>query len=169
MRTRGRWRSRARSVTSSGALRRRRSWRPGWPATGEFRYYGTADATAWFLVVLEASGEPGLEPARRAAADWLARSLDRGGGLLRHAPGTLPGGLLMQGWRDSIDPAGDAGGGGYVRADGSNPAAAAGRRRHAGGLRRGAAGAGADDRRPRMDAAARGAARAAERDASARR
>ncbi len=93
----------------------------GWPAAGAFRYYGSADATAWFLVVLEASREPGLEGAGRAAADWLARTLDAGGGLLRHSPGTFRGGLAQQGWRDSIDAAGDAGGGGYVRADGTNP------------------------------------------------
>jgi glycogen debranching enzyme len=93
----------------------------GWPESGEFRYYGTADATAWFEVVLAASGETGLEEAGRAAAGWLARTLDAGGGLLRHSPGSLPGGLAQQGWRDTMDAAADAGGGGYVRADGSNP------------------------------------------------
>jgi glycogen debranching enzyme len=93
----------------------------GWPRDGEFAYYGTADATAWFLVVLAASGEPGLEDARRAAAGWLADALDAGGGLLRHVAGAR-GGLAQQGWRDTIDAAGDADGGGYVRADGSNPA-----------------------------------------------
>jgi glycogen debranching enzyme len=93
----------------------------GWPDAGEFRYYGTADATAWFLVVLAASGESGLEEAGRAAADWLARTLDAGGGLVRHSPGAFAGGLVQQGWRDSIDAAADAGGGGYVRADGTNP------------------------------------------------
>ncbi len=94
----------------------------GWPDAGEFRYYGTADATAWFLIVLERCGVPGLEAARRAAAGWLADALDAGGGLVRHAPGTFAGGLVQQGWRDAIDPAADPGGGGYLRADGSNPA-----------------------------------------------
>ena len=41
---------------------------------------------------------------------------------MRHAPGTSAGGLVQQGWRDAIDAAADPGGGGYVRADGSNPA-----------------------------------------------
>ncbi len=95
----------------------------GWPDAGEFRYYGTADATAWFLVVLAASGETGLEDAGRAAAGWVAQTLDAGDGLVRHAPGTFAGGLAQQGWRDTIDAAADAGGGGYVRADGSNPRA----------------------------------------------
>jgi glycogen debranching enzyme len=93
----------------------------GWPDAGEFRYYGTADATAWFLVVLAASGDSGLEEAGRAAADWLARTLDAGGGLLRHSPGAFGGGLVQQGWRDTIDAAADAAGGGYLRADGTNP------------------------------------------------
>jgi glycogen debranching enzyme len=93
----------------------------GWPDDGPFRYYGTADATCWFLVVLAAVDEPALAAAGRAAADWLARSLDAGGGLLRHAPGAFPGGLVQQGWRDTIDAANDADGGGFVRADGSNP------------------------------------------------
>ena len=92
----------------------------GWPAEGEFRYYGTADATPWFLVLLAASGEPGLDAAGRAAAGWLGAELDAGGGLVRHEPGGR-GGLVQQGWRDTIDAAADADGGGYVRADGSNP------------------------------------------------
>jgi glycogen debranching enzyme len=92
----------------------------GWPAEGEFRYYGTADATAWFVVLLAASGEPGLGDARRAALGWLAGALDAGDGLVRHAAGGR-GGLVQQGWRDTIDAAADASGGGYVRADGSNP------------------------------------------------
>ena len=59
-------------------------------------------------------------PPARAAADWLARALDEGGGLVRHAPGEF--GLAQQGWRDTIDAAGDADGGGFLRADGTNPA-----------------------------------------------
>ena len=94
----------------------------GWPDAGEFRYYGTADATAWFLIVLARSGVSGLEAAGRAAAAWLEAALDAGDGLVRHAPGTSAGGLVQQGWRDTIDAAADPGGGGYVRADGSNPA-----------------------------------------------
>lgn len=90
----------------------------GWPAAGPFAYYGTADATCWFLVLSGAVGEWG-EPAR-AAAGWLADALDAGGGLVRHAPGTF--GLAQQGWRDTIDAAGDANGGGFLRADGTNPA-----------------------------------------------
>jgi glycogen debranching enzyme len=90
----------------------------GWPADGPFAYYGTADATAWFVVVKHALGDWD-EPARRAAA-WLADALDAGDGLVRHAPGEF--GLAQQGWRDTIDARADADGGGFLRADGSNPA-----------------------------------------------
>ncbi len=87
-----------------------------WPRPGEFRYYGTADATPWFIVLACAVG--GFEDAVAAAAGWLDRTLD--GGLLRHSPGRF--GLAQQGWRDTIDAAADADGGGYLRADGTNPA-----------------------------------------------
>ena len=87
-----------------------------WPQPGEFRYYGTADATAWFIVLATAVG--GFEDALRAAAGWLDRALD--GGLLWHSPGRY--GHAQQGWRDTIDAAADQDGGGYVRADGTNPA-----------------------------------------------
>jgi glycogen debranching enzyme len=96
----------------------------GWPEDGEFRYYGTADATSWFCVVAAAMPDlvDELAPAWRAAGDWLARTLDAGGGLLRHAPAATPGGLTQQGWRDAIDPAAPAGsGGGILRPDGSAP------------------------------------------------
>jgi glycogen debranching enzyme len=97
----------------------------GWPDEGEFRYYGTADATSWFLVVLAALGDPALtdelDAAWRAAGGWLERALDAGGGLVRHAPGTW-GALTQQGWRDAIDPAGQGGqGSGILRPDGSQP------------------------------------------------
>jgi glycogen debranching enzyme len=85
----------------------------GWPPEGPFAYYGTADATAWFIVVAAALGE-----TNTAALDWLADALDAGGGLVRHVPTAA---LVQQGWRDTIDAAADASGGGYVRADGSNP------------------------------------------------
>lgn len=90
----------------------------GWPDGGPFAYFGTADATGWFLVLSHAVAEWGA--AARAAADWLARALDAGGGLVRHSPGAF--GLSQQGWRDTIDAAADANGGGFVRADGTNPA-----------------------------------------------
>lgn len=97
--------------------------RAGWPAGGEFRYYGTADATSWFVVVLAATGNGALagelSASWRAAGEWLARELEAGGGLLRHAPGARAGGLTQQGWRDAIDP---AGGNGIARPDGSAPA-----------------------------------------------
>ena len=75
----------------------------GWPDHGEFRYYGTADATSWFLVVAATAGGDEVEDAWRAAAEWLDRALERGGGLVRHAPGDW-GALTQQGWRDAIDP-----------------------------------------------------------------
>jgi glycogen debranching enzyme len=94
----------------------------GWPPEGEFAYYGSADATSWFLVVLGATGDRALaadlEPAWRSAGDWLAGALEAGGGLLRHGPGSRPGGLTQQGWRDAIDP---ADGHGIARPDGSAP------------------------------------------------
>ena len=90
----------------------------GWPSDGPFAYYGTADATSWFLVLKAAVGEWD-EPARLAAS-WLADAVDAGAGLVRHSPGAF--GLAQQGWRDTIDAAGDADGGGFLRADGTNPA-----------------------------------------------
>jgi glycogen debranching enzyme len=101
----------------------------GWPDSGEeFRYYATADATAWFLVVLAALGDGALarelEDHWRAAASWLERALAAGGGFVRSGPGAQPGGLRQQGWRDAIDPRDPAGGGGGIlRADGTVPAA----------------------------------------------
>ena len=101
----------------------------GWPDTDEeFRYYATADATSWLLVVLTALGDAGLarelEPAWRAAGGWLAGALDVGGGLVRYAPGTQPGGLAQQGWRDAVHPEDPRdGGGGIVHPDGRRPAA----------------------------------------------
>jgi glycogen debranching enzyme len=97
----------------------------GWAGEGEFRYYGTADATSWFLVVLAALGDPALsaelEDAWRAAGGWLERALERGGGFVRFAGGTW-GGLTQQGWRDAIDPASAQDSGGILRADGTAPA-----------------------------------------------
>lgn len=102
--------------------------RAGWPVRdGGIRYYGSADATSWFLVVLAATGDRALaselEPAWRAAAGWLERALDRGGGLVRHGPRAYPGGLSQQGWRDALDPEADQDGGGILRPDGTAPAA----------------------------------------------
>jgi glycogen debranching enzyme len=90
----------------------------GWPVAGPFAYYGTADATSWFLLLCGALGE--WSDATRAAAAWVVDALDAGAGLVRHIPGAF--GLAQQGWRDTIDAAGDADGGGFLRADGTNPA-----------------------------------------------
>jgi glycogen debranching enzyme len=98
-----------------------------WPVRGdELRYYGSADSTPWFLVLAASLDDPGfvagLEPAWRAAGEWLERALERGGGLLRHGPRTWPGGLKQQGWRDTTDPLDpDTTGGGIVREDGGAP------------------------------------------------
>jgi glycogen debranching enzyme len=89
----------------------------GWPADGPFAYYGTADATSWFIVLATAAG--GFDEARRAAGEWLAGALDRGDGLVRHGPGEW-GALSQQGWRDTIDPTA-AYGGGILRPDGGVP------------------------------------------------
>jgi glycogen debranching enzyme len=95
----------------------------GWPA-GEFRYFATADATSWFLVVLAAAGDmqlaAELEQHWRAAAEWLRAELDTGDGFVRYRQGSY-GGLSHQGWRDAIDPIDDANGGGTLRPDGTRP------------------------------------------------
>ncbi len=100
----------------------------GWPVRdGELRYYGSADSTSWFLVVLASLADRGLErelePAWRAAGGWLAAALDRGGGYVRHGPRRASGGLAQQGWRDTVDPTAPEGhGGGIVGPDGRAPA-----------------------------------------------
>jgi len=83
--------------------------RAGWPLRGgELRYYGSADSTSWFLVLLasldDRSLDAELEAAWRAAGRWLEGALRRGGGLVRHGPRQAPGGLGQQGWRDAEDP-----------------------------------------------------------------
>jgi glycogen debranching enzyme len=97
--------------------------RAGWPGGDGFAYYGTADATSWFLVVLAAADDAALtralDAAWRGAASWLAGALDAGGGLVRHGPGKW-GALTQQGWRDTVNPL-DADGGGIVRPDGTAP------------------------------------------------
>jgi glycogen debranching enzyme len=101
--------------------------RVDWPVRdGELRYYGSADSTSWFLVVLaslaDAPLETELEDAWQAAGRWLERALDRGGGLVRHGPRLAPGGLAQQGWRDTIDPADPAFyGGGILRPESDAP------------------------------------------------
>ena len=97
----------------------------GWPVRdGELRYYGSADSTSWFLVVLAALGDRALEDELsacwRAASGWVERALERGRGLLRHGPRRTEGGLLQQGWRDTSDPL-QAHGGGILDADGRVP------------------------------------------------
>lgn len=99
----------------------------GWPVRdGGIRYYGSADATSWFLILLAATRDrrlvTELSLAWRAAAGWLERALDRGDGLVRHGPRTVPGGLSQQGWRDALHPERSADGGGILRADGTAPA-----------------------------------------------
>jgi glycogen debranching enzyme len=97
----------------------------GWPVRdGTLAYYGSADGTSWFLVVLAALGDNELtrelDGAWRAAADWLTGALERGGGLVRHGPRRSSGGLVQQGWRDTQDPH-KGYGGGILNADGSTP------------------------------------------------
>jgi glycogen debranching enzyme len=101
--------------------------RAGWPVrNGELRYYGSADSTSWFLVLLASLGERSLavelETTWRAAGGWLERALDSGGGLIRHGPRRAPGGLAQQGWRDAEDPADPAHhGAGILNARGEVP------------------------------------------------
>jgi glycogen debranching enzyme len=101
--------------------------RAGWPLRGgELRYYGSADSTSWFLVLLATLGDSSLaaelETAWRAAGRWLEGALRRGGGLVRHGPRRAPGGLAQQGWRDAEDPADPAfHGAGILGAGGEAP------------------------------------------------
>jgi glycogen debranching enzyme len=97
----------------------------GWPVrNGELRYYGSADGTSWFLVVLAALGDDALteelSDAWCAAAQWLQRALERGDGLVRYGPRRASGGLVQQGWRDTTDPLA-AYGGGILDAEGRMP------------------------------------------------
>lgn len=98
----------------------------GWSRTGELRYFGTTDATPWFLIVLAALNDAAvtseLGVAWRGAADWLAEQLDGGDGFVRHPQPAVRGGLFQQGWRDAFDPAA-AHGPGIVHPDGRVPAA----------------------------------------------
>ena len=131
------------------------------PDGDELRYYGSADGTSWFLHVLAATGDAGLaaelEVSWRAAGDWLLGALERGGGLVRFQR-RAEGGLVHQGWRDTVDPQAAAGhGGGLLHADGSVPVGADRRRRHAGCGAGRAAGPRAAVARPRPRAGAAGA------------
>jgi glycogen debranching enzyme len=92
---------------------------------GELRYYGSADATPLFLHVLAMTKDAALarelEGAWRAAGEWLLGALRRGGGLLRWHR-RAPGGLVQQGWRDTVDPLGpQSHGGGILNEDGTVP------------------------------------------------
>jgi glycogen debranching enzyme len=102
--------------------------RAGWPVRdGELRYYGSADSTAWFLVLLASLGDSSLaaelEGEWRAAGRWLEGALRDGGGLVRHGPRRAPGGLAQQGWRDAEDPVDPSfHGAGILAAEGEAPA-----------------------------------------------
>ena len=73
-------------------------------------YYGSADATPLFLVLLSEydrwtdDRETLLEllPHAERAAAWIERACERGGGLVRYERRT-PRGLRNQGWKDSHD------------------------------------------------------------------
>jgi glycogen debranching enzyme len=99
-----------------------------WPVRdGELRYYGSADSTSWFLVLLASLADRALaselEASWRAASGWLERALERGDGLVFHGPRRHPGGLVQQGWRD-LEAATDAvhHGAGILLPDGEVPA-----------------------------------------------
>lgn len=97
----------------------------GWPVRdGELRYYGSADSTSWFLVVLATLGDAALSDelseSWRAASRWLEQALARGGGLVRYGPRLASGGLVHQGWRDTTDACA-AYGGGILHRDGRVP------------------------------------------------
>ena len=69
----------------------------GWPVRdGELRYYGSADSTPWFLVVLAALGDPEvsaeLEPAWRAPAPGSSRRSPTAAGSCATGRASGPGG-----------------------------------------------------------------------------
>jgi glycogen debranching enzyme len=103
--------------------------RAGWPVRdGELRYYGSADSTSWFLVLLASLGDRALavelEEVWRTAGSWIRGALERGGGLIRHGPRRAPGGLAQQGWRDAEDPLDPANhGAGILTVEGKAPPA----------------------------------------------
>ena len=103
--------------------------RAGWAVRdGELRYYGSADSTAWFLVLLVSLGDRSLaselEASWRATGGWLERALEAGDGLVRHGPRRAPGGLVQQGWRDAEDPVDPANhGAGILEPGGEVPSA----------------------------------------------
>jgi glycogen debranching enzyme len=89
------------------------------------RYYGSADATSWFLYVLAATGDSALAEELRGAweraGEWLLGALERGRGLVRFGPRPPSGGGLgQQGWRDAGTPRNDTGGG-ILHEDGTVP------------------------------------------------
>jgi len=75
------------------------------PAT----YYGTADATALWIVLLVEAWRWGMSsadaesflPALRSALSWIERQSEEGGGFIQYHPD--PSGLSNQGWKDSRD------------------------------------------------------------------
>jgi glycogen debranching enzyme len=95
------------------------------PSDGELRYYGSADSTPLFLHVLDATADAALaaelESAWRAAGRWLLGALERGGGFVRWHR-RAPGGLVQQGWRDTVDAVGSPSqGSGILHEDGTPP------------------------------------------------
>ena len=100
----------------------------GWPVRGgSLTYFGSSDATSWFLVLLAATQDAELQHelryARAAAARWLETALARGRGLIRCGPRRYGGGLSQQGWRDCLDPVTDEHGGGILTPGGTAPPA----------------------------------------------
>ena len=84
------------------------------------RLDAAASCTCWRRPAT-ARWPPSSSPTWRAAGDWLLGALERGGGLLRWHR-RAPGGLVQQGWRDSVDPYGSPSqGSGILHEDGSAP------------------------------------------------
>jgi glycogen debranching enzyme len=84
------------------------------PPEGELRYYGSADATPLLLHLLGAIGDAALaaelEPAWRAAGDWLMGALERGDAFSYHRGSVWPfdwwlgwGGLRAAGHHEAAD------------------------------------------------------------------
>ena len=95
----------------------------GWPESGPFRFYGTADATPWFRSCSprrRTERRPG--PGTQAGGGLAGGRLDPAAGSSGTPPVRCRAPSCSRAGATRSTPRADADGGGYVRADGSNPA-----------------------------------------------
>ena len=96
----------------------------GWPVRdGAMRYFGTSDATSWFLVVLDATRDDGAgrragDRARRPQPSGWSGPWPRAAGWCGAAADASPAGSPSRAGATRSTPATDEHGGGIVREDG---------------------------------------------------